>query len=56
MNADPKLAESGSIALSVEGEKITLDSSFFTLEKERLLKGKAVDVLEVGSAVIVIIK
>lgn len=56
MNAIPKLAESGSIALTVEGEKITLDSSFFTVEKERLLKGKAVDVLEVGSAVIVIIK
>ncbi len=55
MNAIPKLAESGSIALTVEGEKITLDSSFFTVEKERLLKGKAVDVLEVGSAVIVII-
>lgn len=56
VNANPKLAESGSIALSVDEENITLDSSFFTLEKERLLKGKAVDVLEVGNAVIVIIK
>ncbi len=54
MNADPKLAESGSIALTVDGENITLDTSFFTVEKERLLRGKAVDVLEVGSAVIVI--
>ncbi len=55
-NMDPKLADSGSIALSVDGEKIILDSSFFVLEKEKLLKGKAVDVLEVGSAVVVIAK
>lgn len=54
--ADPKLAESGSITLSVEGEKITLDPSCFTVEKELLLKGKAVDVLEAGSAVIVIMR
>jgi valyl-tRNA synthetase len=52
--ADPKLAASGSIALTVDGEDVNLDSSCFTVEKERLLKGKAVDVLEVGSAVIVI--
>ncbi|MBU4374352.1 MAG: valine--tRNA ligase [Euryarchaeota archaeon] len=54
MNADPKLAITGSIALTVDGENITLDTSFFTVENERLLRGKAVDVLEVGSAVIVI--
>jgi len=55
-NVPPNLAESGSIMLSVDGETIALDSSCFTIEKEKLLKGKAVDVLEVGSAVIVIIK
>ncbi|MDP2767966.1 MAG: class I tRNA ligase family protein, partial [Candidatus Methanoperedens sp.] len=54
MNADPKLAITGSIALTVDGENITLDTSFFTVENERLLRGKAVDVLEVGSTVIVI--
>ncbi|GFO96518.1 valyl-trNA synthetase [groundwater metagenome] len=54
LNADPKLAASGSIELTIDNEKITLDNSSFTVEKERLLKGKAVDVLEVGSAVIVI--
>ncbi|MCZ7396344.1 MAG: valine--tRNA ligase [Candidatus Methanoperedens sp.] len=54
--ADPKLADSGSIALSVDGENIILDSSCFTVEKEKLLKGKAVDVLEVGSVVVVIVK
>lgn len=54
ISADPKLAASGSIELTVDGENVTLDSSCFTVEKERLLRGKAVDVLEVGSAVIVI--
>jgi valyl-tRNA synthetase len=54
MNADLKLAISGRIDLTVDGEDITLDNSCFTVEKEMLLKGKAVDVLEVGSAVIVI--
>ena len=54
MKADPKLAISGSIELTVDGEDITLDNSCFTVEKENLLKGKAVDVLEVGSVVIVI--
>ena len=54
LNADPKLAASGSIELTIDNEKITLDNSSFTVEKERHLKGKAVDVLEVGSAVIVI--
>jgi valyl-tRNA synthetase len=54
LNADPKLAASGSIDLTIDNEKITLDNSSFTVEKERLLKGKAVDVLEVGNAVIVI--
>jgi hypothetical protein len=53
-NADPKLAAHGSIALTVDNEDITLEASFFTVEKERLLKGKAVDILEVGSTVIVI--
>ncbi len=56
INADAKAAGSGSITLSVDGEDVTLDSSCFTVEKERLLKGKAVDVLEVGSAIIVINK
>jgi valyl-tRNA synthetase len=54
LNADPKLAVSGSIYLTIDNEKITLDNSSFTVEKERLLKGKAVDILEVGNAVIVI--
>jgi valyl-tRNA synthetase len=54
LNADPKLAASGSIDLTIDNEKITLDNSSFTVEKERLLKGKAVDILEVGNAVIVI--
>ncbi len=54
LNADPKLAASGSIYLTIDNEKITLDNSSFTVEKERLLKGKAVDILEVGNAVIVI--
>jgi valyl-tRNA synthetase len=56
VHADMKLAESGSIKLKVEGEEITLDASCFILEKERLLKGKAVDVLEVGTSTIVIMR
>jgi valyl-tRNA synthetase len=47
---------SGSISLTVENETITLDQSCFTVEKDRLLKGKAVDILEVGGATIVINK
>ena len=54
LNADPKLAASGSIDITIDNEIITLDNSSFTVEKERLLKGKAVDILEVGNAVIVI--
>jgi valyl-tRNA synthetase len=54
ISADPKLAASGSFALTVDDEDITLDSSCFIVENERLLKGKAVDVLEVGSTLIVI--
>ncbi|MFA4934432.1 MAG: valine--tRNA ligase [Candidatus Methanoperedens sp.] len=58
-NADPKefmnMAGS-SVTLSIDGEDITLDPSSFTVEKERLLKGKAVDVIEVGNATIVINK
>lgn len=50
------LAGSGNITLQVDGEEITLDASYFTLEKERLLKGKAVDVLEVGTSTIVVIR
>ena len=49
-------AVSGSINLSVESEDITLDTSCFTVEKERLLKGKAVDVLEAGTSTIVIMR
>ena len=56
VNADMNLAGSGSITLQVDGEEITLDASCFTLEKERLLKGKAVDVLEVGTSTIVIMR
>ncbi|MDD5474100.1 MAG: valine--tRNA ligase [Candidatus Methanoperedens sp.] len=56
INADAQTAGSGSITLSVDGEDVTLNSSCFSVEKERLLKGKAVDVLEVGSAIIVINK
>ncbi len=59
-SSDPKTiveqAESGSVTLSVDGEDVNLDASSFTVEKDRLLKGKAVDVLEVGSAVIVIMR
>lgn len=51
-----KNAGSGSIELSVEGETVTLDPSCFTVEKQRLLKGKAVDVLEAGNAIIVIMQ
>jgi len=54
VNADVNLAGPGGITLQVDGEEITLDASCFTLEKERLLKGKAVDVLEVGTSTIVI--
>jgi valyl-tRNA synthetase len=56
VNADMKLACAGSITLQVEGEEITLDSSCFIVEKERLLKGKAVDILEVGNSTIVIMR
>ncbi|MCZ7402515.1 MAG: valine--tRNA ligase [Candidatus Methanoperedens sp.] len=56
VNADLNLACAGSITLQVEGEEITLDSSCFTVEKERLLKGKAVDILEVGNSTIVIVR
>jgi valyl-tRNA synthetase len=54
LNADPKFGASGSIELTVDNENIILDNTCFTVEKDRLLKGKAVDVLEVGNAVIVI--
>lgn len=54
MHADVNLAASGSITITVDSEDISLDNSCFTVERERLLKGKAVDVLEVGSTVIVI--
>jgi len=56
VNVDLKLACEGSITIQVEGEEITLDSSSFTVEKERLLKGKAVDILEVGNSTIVIMR
>jgi len=56
VNADLELACAGSITLSVESEEITLDSSCFIVEKERLLKGKAVDILEVGNSTIVIMR
>jgi valyl-tRNA synthetase len=56
ISADLKLAGSGNITLDIEGEEITLDATCFTVEKERLLKGKSVDVLEVGSATIVIMR
>jgi valyl-tRNA synthetase len=56
VNADVNLAGPGGITLQVDGEEITLDASCFTLEKERLLKGKAVDILEVGTSTIVIMR
>jgi len=56
VNADLNLACAGSITIQAEGEEITLDSSCFTVEKERLLKGKAVDILEVGKSTIVIMR
>ncbi len=54
INADPNMAMSESVTIHIEGENITLDPSCFTVEKEMLLKGKAVDVLEAGNAMIVI--
>ncbi|MCE8423321.1 MAG: valine--tRNA ligase [Candidatus Methanoperedens sp.] len=42
------------IELFVDGENITLDSSCFTVETEMLLKGRSVDLIEVGGAKIVI--
>ncbi|VVB96892.1 Isoleucine--tRNA ligase [uncultured archaeon] len=56
IKADAKAAESGSITIHVDEEYVTLDHSYFTVEKERLLKGKAVDVFEVGTAIIVIMR
>jgi valyl-tRNA synthetase len=56
VNADLNIACAGSITIQVEDEEITLDSSFFTVEKERLLKGKAVDILEAGNSMIVIMR
>lgn len=56
IRADLNLAGSGSITLDVDGEDMTIDATCFTVEKERLLKGKSVDVLEVGSATIVIMR
>ncbi len=55
-NPENIMQASGSISLTVENETITLDQSCFTVEKDRLLKGKAVDILEVGGATIVINK
>ncbi len=55
-SADPKLAQTGSLELSIDGEVISLDSSCFTVEKELLLKGKAVDILEVSGATVVIMR
>jgi valyl-tRNA synthetase len=54
MKADPKLATSEGIEFTVDGENLSLDNSCFTVEKENLLQGKTVDVLEVGKVVIVI--
>ena len=58
--ADPEAvaeqSKSCGVTLTVEGETITIDASGFTVEKERLLKGKAVDVLEVGSSTVVIMR
>lgn len=60
MNENPKSVaesmESGNVTLVVDGETFTLDPSSLTIEKERLMKGKAVDVMEVGSATIVILR
>ncbi|HEY9245582.1 MAG TPA: class I tRNA ligase family protein, partial [Candidatus Methanoperedens sp.] len=53
---NPNSGKTGSITVTAEGEDFVLDPSFFMVEKEMLLKGKAVDILEVGNAVIVIIK
>jgi valyl-tRNA synthetase len=55
-NADPDFTASGNLELSVEGEKITLDPSCFTVEKELLLEGKAVEVLEIGDSTAIIMK
>jgi valyl-tRNA synthetase len=53
-NADPKLVQTGNLELSIDGEVISLGPSCFTVEKERLLEGKAVDILEVRGATVVI--
>jgi valyl-tRNA synthetase len=56
INVDLNIACAGSITLTVEGEEVNLDLSCFIVEKERLLKGKAVDILEVGNSTIVIMR
>lgn len=51
---DPKDIKEN-ITISVNGESFKLDTSCFTIKKEILLKGKAVDVIDVEDAVIVIV-
>jgi valyl-tRNA synthetase len=53
---DILLVDKKSITLQVDSEEITLDQSCFIIEKERLLKGKPVDILEVGTSLIVIMR
>lgn len=52
--ADMNFAVNGNVTVNVDGEDMILDNSFYTVEKERLLKGKSVDIIEVGTSVIVI--
>jgi valyl-tRNA synthetase len=57
---DPKdlavLMDSGGITVSVEGDSVDIDPSCVKIEKERLVHGKAVDVIELGSSTIVIMR
>ena len=53
-DVDPVPAGSENIEIEVEGEVLTIDPSCFTVIKEMHVKGKAVDILAVGNATIVI--
>ena len=51
-----KQVASGSIVITVDGEDITLDPEAVKIEKEVVSAGRAVDVLEVGNTVVVIVR
>ncbi len=51
-----KQVAGGGIVVTVDGEDITLDPEAVKIEKEVVSAGRAVDVLEVGDTVVVIVK